>query len=360
MLKLDGSYLEGGGQIIRTALSISSLTKIPFEVENIRKGREKPGLKNQHLYAIRTLKEQCSAYIEGDELGSLDLSYTPKEICGGQINVDIRTAGSITLVLQAILMPLMFADRNSTITLNGGTDTKWSQPIDYFSEILIPHLRKYCKEISVKVMKRGYYPKGQGYVTVDIKPAYKIKDYHTFEAFRAEIAEKISAINLIEQGKLVQIKGVSHASQDLESKQVADRQAESATMLLRKYNVPINIRVEYNKTESTGSGITLWAIFSKDDEIDLKNPVILGADGLGEPGKPSEKVGEEAARRLIKEIDSGTPVDLHLADNLVPWLIFGGRFKAEDISMHAKTNIWVVNNFFKDKIELKDNLIFAN
>jgi RNA 3'-terminal phosphate cyclase len=146
----------------------------------------------------------------------------------------------------------------------------------------------------------------------------------------------------------------------LESKQVADRQAESATMLLRKYNVPINIRVEYNKTESTGSGITLWAIFSKDDEIDLKNPVILGADGLGEPGKPSEKVGEEAARRLIKEIDSGTPVDLHLADNLVPWLIFGGRFKAEDISMHAKTNIWVVNNFFKDKIELKDNLIFAN
>jgi RNA 3'-terminal phosphate cyclase len=104
----------------------------------------------------------------------------------------------------------------------------------------------------------------------------------------------------------------------------------------------------------------LWAIFSKNNEIDINNPVILGADALGEPGRSSEKVGEEAARRLTKEIESGTPVDVHLADNLVPWLIFGGQFRVEEMSNHTRTNVWVVNNFFKDKIEIRDKLILAH
>lgn len=360
MIKLDGSYLEGGGQIIRTALSLSTLTKTAFAVENIRKGREKPGLKNQHLYAIKTLKQQCSAYVEGAELGSSNLTYIPREIKGGQINVDIGTAGSTTLVLQAVLMPLIFADKNSIITLNGGTDAKWAQPVDYFAQILVPQLRKFCKHLEIKTIKRGYYPKGQGNVVVEIKPSCKLKDFNTFKELQEKIVSEVPDINLTEQGKLIQIKGVSHASHDLHSRQVADRQAETATALLRKFNVPVDIRVEYNKTMSIGSGITLWAIFSKADEIDFNNPVILGADGLGEPSKSSEKVGEEAARNLIQEIESGTPVDTHLADNLVPWLIFGGRFRAENISMHTKTNIWVVNQFFKDKIEIKDNLISAH
>jgi len=360
MIKLDGSYLEGGGQIIRTALSLSSLTKIPFSVENIRKGRKKPGLKNQHLYAIKTLKQQCNAHIEGAELGSLSLTYIPREIKGGQINVDIGTAGSTTLVLQAILMPLIFADKNSTITLNGGTDAKWAQPVDYFGEVLIPQLRKYCKQINIKTIRRGYYPKGQGNVIVEVKPLYKLKDFDSFKELQEKISSTVPHIDLIEQGDLVQIKGVSHASQDLESRLVANRQAETAKALLKKYNVPIDIRVEYNKTMSTGSGITLWAIYSKNNEIDMNNPVILGSDGLGEPGKPSEKVGEEAAQRLIKEIESGTPADVHLADNLVPWLIFGGKFRAEEISLHCKTNVWVVNQFFKDKIEIKNKLISSH
>jgi RNA 3'-phosphate cyclase len=360
MIKLDGSYLEGGGQIIRTALALSSLTTTPFSIYDIRKGREDAGLKNQHLYAIRTLKTQCDASVEGDELKSTNLTYVPRCIKGGQINVEIGTAGSITLVLQAILMPLMFADKNSTITLNGGTDTRWSQPIDYFSEVIAPQLRKYCRELTIKTIKRGYYPKGQGNVVVEVKPLYKLKDFASFGELEKKIESEVPKINLMEQGKLVQIKGVSHASIDLKTKNVADRQAESAKMLLKKYNVSIDIRVEYNKTESTGSGITLWALFSKSDEIDLKNPVILGADSLGELGKTSEKVGEEAARNLITEIESGTAVDVHLADNLAPWLIFGGQFYAKNISLHTTTNIWAVNQFFKDKLELKDNIILSH
>jgi RNA 3'-terminal phosphate cyclase (GTP) len=360
MIHLDGSYLEGGGQIIRTALSLSTLTKTGFEAYNIRKGRKQPGLKNQHLYAIRTLKEQCNAYVEGAELGSEKFNYAPRDICGGKIDVDIQTAGSITLVLQAILMPLLFADRGSVITLTGGTDTKWSQPVDYFNYILAPQLRKFCDRLDIRIMKRGYYPKGGGNVTVDIMPRYKLKDFSSFSEFYQTVSSEVADINLTEQGELVQIKGVSHASADLQSRKVADRQAEQANMLLKKFRVPLDIRVEYSQTLSTGSGITLWAIFSKNNEIDINNPVILGADALGEPGRSSEKVGEEAARRLIKEIESGTQVDVHLADNLVPWLIFGGQFRVEEMSNHTRTNVWVVNNFFKDKIEIRDKLILAH
>jgi RNA 3'-terminal phosphate cyclase len=360
MIHLDGSYLEGGGQIIRTALALSSLTKDAFSVENIRKGRKQPGLKNQHLYAIRTLKQQCDAQVEHAELGSSQLSYIPRAIKGGSINVDIQTAGSITLVLQAILMPLIFANKSSTITLTGGTDTKWSMPVDYFREVLAPQLKKYCSSLQVSIVRRGYYPKGNGNVVVKVKPKYKLKDFESFRSFNEKVSAEVRHIDLTEQGELVQIKGISHASADLQQRQVAERQAEHARVLLKKLNVPVNIQVEYNQTSSTGSGITLWAIFAKNSEIDMNNPVILGSDGLGEPGKPSEKVGEEAAKRIIEEIESKTPVDRHLADQLVPWLIFGGRLRAENITMHCKTNIWVVNQFFKDKIELKDNLIFSH
>jgi RNA 3'-terminal phosphate cyclase len=366
MLEIDGSVLEGGGQIIRTALSLSSLTKVPFKVTDIRKGRDKPGLKNQHLYAIKALKQLCDAKTDYDELGSTQLLYAPQSLKGGKLDIDIKTAGSITLVLQAILMPLFFADKNSTITITGGTDTKWSQPIDFLKEVLLPQIRKYCNDIQINLLRRGYYPKGQGKVVVEIKPKYHLKDFQSFEEMQKKISEEVPKINLTEQGQLVQIKGVSHASIDLQNAKVAERQADSAKEQLTKQgiSVPIEIRPEYNQTESTGSGITLWAIFASNNDIDLDNPVRLGSDELGERGKPAEKVGKQAAQKLIQEIESKSkaPVDKHLADNLVPWLVFGGKYKVSELTLHAKTNVWVVNNFFKDKLEIdeKENLVSAH
>jgi RNA 3'-phosphate cyclase len=362
IIQIEGSTLEGGGQIIRTALSLSTLTGKPFNVVNIRKGREQPGLKNQHLYAIRALKEICGAKVEGDFLGSTELLYVPGQLKGGKYEIDIQTAGSITLVLQAILMPLVFADKNSTVTITGGTDTAWSQPIDFLNEVLLPHLRKYCSSIEIKTIKRGYYPKGQGKVIVELKPKYHLNDFSSFEELQKKVSEEVTKIDLIEQGSIMVIRGISHASADLQKAKVAERQSESAKPLLKKYNVPIDIRTEYNQTESTGSGIVLWAVFAKNNDININNPIILGADVLGEKSKPSEKIGEEAAKKLIKEIESKKPVDKLLSDNLVPWLIFGGKFKATELTLHTKTNVWVVNNFFKDKIEIdeKENLVFAH
>ena len=330
MIKLDGNYLEGGGQIVRTALALSTITGKEFEVKGIRKGRKKSGLKNQHLYCVKALQELCGAKAEGAELGSEYLHYKPGKIQGKTISIDIGTAGSITLLLQALLLPSIFADKKVRLKIKGGTDTKWSMPVDYFREILLPQLRKYA-DIDFKLERRGYYPKGNGKVDIKIK----------------QIEDRSKKIELLEQGYLLHIKGISHASFDLQKANVAERQSRAAKVLLKKLNVPVQIRTEYVNTDSTGSGIVLWAIFSKDkDEIDFNNPIRIGADGLGERGKRAEEVGKEAAERLLEEISYRAPVDRYLADNLIPFLaLFGGQIKVSNISNHTLTNIYVVEQF---------------
>lgn len=362
MIKLDGNYGEGGGQILRTALALSTITQKPFEVYDIRKGRKDSGLKNQHLYCVKSLQELCNAEAEGAELGSLDLKYFPKKIVAKNLHIDIETAGSITLLMQALLLPSMFVSKPITITITGGTDTKWSQPFDYFNNILLPQLQRFAK-VEAKLLKRGYYPKGNGKVEVKINPEFKLNDFSGFDEFHNHLKQNIHPYNLTEQHHLIQIKGISHASMDLQNAKVAERQAESAQQILKqKYNVPINITIQYQDTLSTGSGITLWAIFSKNkDDIDENNPIRLGADALGEQGKRAEIVGEEAARNLIKEIESKSPVDRHLADQILPFmaLIGNSTIKVSEITNHCRTNIYTIRQFLGEifKVDEKERKI---
>ncbi|MEM4264074.1 MAG: RNA 3'-terminal phosphate cyclase, partial [Candidatus Woesearchaeota archaeon] len=155
MIKLDGSYGEGGGQIVRTALAFSTITQIPFEVNDIRRGREQPGLKAQHLTCVKALAKLCDAKAEGVELGSNAIKYWPGKIKGQTINIDIGTAGSITLLLQSLLLPCFFADKTVRLHLTGGTNVSWSMPIEYLEQVFIPHIAKYCEKIKIKLNKRG-------------------------------------------------------------------------------------------------------------------------------------------------------------------------------------------------------------
>ena len=357
MIELDGSYLEGGGSIARIALALSTLTHQPFEIENIRKNRPQPGLKNQHLFCIKALEKLCSAHVEGAALGSTSLKYYAKKIQGKTIDIDIQTAGSISLFLQAVLLPSMFANKSVKLNITGGTDGKWAAPIDYFNEVFLPQLKKYAN-IECKLIKRGYYPKGNGKVQIIIKPQYKTSDFNSFNEFSSHLKENAPKINLVEQGSLIQIKGISHASLDLQDAQVAERQAKAAEIGLSNYKCPISIDINYNNTLSTGSGITLWAIFStKEDEIDFNNPIRLGADALGERGKKAEIVGEEASQKLATEIESLAPVDMHLADQILKFmgLVSNSKIKTSKITNHTKTNIYTIEKFLGKTFSINES-----
>ena len=372
MIQIDGSHNEGGGQILRTALAFSALTGASVEITNIRAGRCNPGLQAQHLCCIQALEKICNATVEGAEIGSTKVKFEPAKIVPGNYEINIGTAGSITLLMQSLLPPLMFAGKKSTLTITGGTDVKWSQPADYFKEILLPHLQRFA-EIKYKLIRRGYYPKGNGQVEITIKPKYHIYSYgslqHLIDAIKKDqqdedAKQKIFPIQLIKNGEIMYIKGISHASSDLQGKHVAERQAEAAQKIL-KTRTSILIQPEYKETYSTGSGIMLWATYSGriPGEIDKINPVRIGADALGDKGKTSEKVGEEAAKKLLEEMNYCAPVDECLADNLIPFLaISGGQFKTGKISKHTQTNIYIVEKFIGKIFEVdeKEKIIKVN
>ena len=190
-----------------------------------------------------------------------------------------------------------------------------------------------------------------------------MSDFENFEVFYEHLKNNSPKINLIEQHHLIQIKGISHASRDIEKAGVSERQSHYAQGILGKnFNVPIKIRSEYQDTLSTGSGITLWAIFSKNkNDIDENNPVRIGADALGEQGKKAEIVGQEAAQNLIKEIESKSPVDSHLADQILPFMALAGnsKIKVSEITNHCRTNVYAIQKFMGEifKVNEERNMI---
>jgi len=347
MIHLDGSFLEGGGQIVRTALALSTFLQKPVEITNIRKNRKEPGLKNQHLYCIRAFQQLCNSKVDGDFLGSEHLLFIPGKINSSTIKIDIETAGSITLLLQSLLLPVIFSGKNIKIEVIGGTDVNWSPQIDYFKEVIMPSLAQYAEKIEVKTEKRGYYPKGNGKVILKVKSKY---DQETFN--------QAPKFDLVNYGNLLQIRGISHASKDLEKAEVSERQAKAARFELSSLKVPIKIDLQYQETLSTGSGITLVAFFSRETDLIYKDSIRLGVDILGEKGKPAEDVGKEAALKLLEEISSKAPVDQHLADNLIPFLaIIKGKIKTSKITDHTRTNIYTVEQFLGKTFDIEDTII---
>jgi RNA 3'-phosphate cyclase len=328
---IDGSHGEGGGQILRTALALSVITGKPFLIEKIRALRPSPGLMAQHLTGIRVVTSLTGSRAVGASKGSGTLEFSPAPLTSGSGMVDVGTAGSVTLILQSILLPLVLAKRESQLSLTGGTDVAWSPPVDYVTRVLLPHIAARA-EIGLHLVRRGYYPKGGGRIDLRIRP------------IRSERPEE--DIDLAGRGRLVEVKGVSHASGVLGEARVAERQARAAREALASLNTRAIIRTEYVDSPSIGSGITLWALFAPTEADPGGRAAILGGDALGARGKRAEKVGIEAARELLDEIRSGAAVDRHCADHLIPLLgLVGGRMKTSRITGHILSNIYVTERF---------------
>jgi RNA 3'-phosphate cyclase len=359
MIELDGSYGEGGGALVRVALALSTLTGKEFKVVKIRAGREKGGLKAQHIAAINALKQMTNAETNEVSLGSTELYFKPGRIKRGKYEIDIGTAGSITLMLQALILPMMFAPGKVTLKIKGGTCGKGQASVDYLQQVLLPQLRRFVDKIELRILKRGYYPAGGGEVVLEITPKHHLTKEIALENFLEELNFKVPKINLIEQGKLEQIKGVVNVSSELAEKEIAERIVLAAENCLKKHNVGIMIRKDYSASPSIGGEILLLAIFSKNGKMDFDNPTILGSSVLVEKGKSSEEIGKETARKLAEAIESGAGADVHLADQLIQFmgLLPGSEIDAERISEHTNTNIYVVEKFLQVGFKVTDRRI---
>ncbi len=322
MIEIDGSYGEGGGQILRTAVAMSMVTGTEIKINNIRANRPNPGLSHQHLKSLEAAVEISNGSAEGLKKSSKSVVFEPGDIEGGFYRFDIGTAGSVTLMLQALLPPAVISEKELTIELKGGTDVKWSPPYDYIENVFIKHLKNMDCDVNSKLIKRGHYPRGGGKIRVEISSGELIKPEYSTEV--SEIKGKVFVTDLPEH--------------------IMERMKKS--VLKEFLEIPVSIKTESHSSNSPGTGITIWTEGGR----------VLGCGKLGEKGVPAEEIGKEAAETLKKFITNDVILDDWSADQIVPFLSLvkdHDEMTVLEKTGHLETNIWVVNKFIKDSISLE-------
>jgi RNA 3'-terminal phosphate cyclase (ATP) len=320
MLEIDGSFGEGGGQVLRTSLSLSCLLNKPFRIFNIRIKRKKPGLMPQHLMGIRALKLISNARVKGDAKSSTELIFEPEEVKAGDYLFDIGTAGSTSLLLQTIILPLIFAKSRSSLSLIGGTHVPFSPPFHYISEVFIPILKKLGISIETRIESYGFYPKGGGKVRVETIPSGKIK-----------------GMRFLERGEIKKLRGISGVGNLPLS--IAERQKDAALKILASEGLKAEIETLSVLTPGQGTFMFLGA------ETDY---CIAGFSSLGERGKRAELVGEETAKKFLSYYSTPPCLDHHMADQIVLYLAIAqgeSSFTTSEISNHLLTNLWAIDKF---------------
>lgn len=303
-------------------MSLSAITGEELKVINIRKNRPNPGLKPQHIKSIMTAAMLCDADVTGISIGSTKIMFSPQELKGGKYEIDIGTAGSISLLLQCIMPIAACTPDDIELDITGGTDVAWSPPIDYLKYITARALSNMGYKCEIELLARGYYPKGGGHVLAHLKPAR----LNSFD-FKAE------------KGKVY---GTSHCSNLPEH--VASRQADSAASRIMAAGFDCEIDTECVECRSTGSGISLWH-------------GMVGGNALGERGLPARIIGMNAADEILTELGFGASVDAHLADQLIPYMGLcndgSGSYTVQELSKHTLTNIRVTEQFLDVKFDVK-------
>lgn len=314
---IDGSEGEGGGQVLRSSISLSAITGKPVRIENIRAGRRKPGLMRQHLTAIRAAAEICDAELVGGELGAREISFVPGKIKGGDYRFQIGTAGATTLVAQTVLPILSHADACSTVSISGGTHAAWAPTFDYIDQAFLPQFREMGGRASIELLKYGFYPAGGGEVALTVKPV-----------------KAPARLNLNERGDKQSERIVAVVSNL--KRAIAERELKTA---LHYMNMEAS-QGEIVHTESVGPGnvISLFSEYENVTEVFI---------GLGEHGVRAEQVAKKMVKEAREFIASEAAVGPHLADQLLlPMsLLAGGSFTTTELTKHTLTNIDIIKCF---------------
>lgn len=337
---IDGSYGEGGGQILRSSLAFSALTGKPLRIFNIRAGRKNPGLRPQHLTAVRAAAIVCNAKVDGAKVNSTELKFEPRSLHGGSFIVDVSadqpSAGSGTLVFQTVFPALLFAGEPSSVRITRcGTHVPFSPPYDYICRVFLPMVQTMGANGELKLVKAGWFPRGGGELEASIQP----------------VNQPLKPVNLTERGNLKRIWVLSALSNLKRS--IAVRQANQAVnrllgMGFRQNEIEVDIREL--PSPSTGTLVFIAAEFEN---------VVAGFSALGELGKPAEKVADEAVDDFAEYWQTDAPVDKHLADQLVLFMALADGIsviKTTALTQHTLTHIWVVEQFLPVKFEVQGSL----
>jgi RNA 3'-phosphate cyclase len=329
MREIDGSYGEGGGQLLRTAAALAAITGNAMRIYNIRARRTNPGLAPQHLTAVKAVAALCDAEVEGLKVKSQDIAFHPGKLRGGEFRFDVGTAGSITLVLQALLPAAVACGEEFRIRICGGTDIRAAPPLDYFRYILLPLLSRMGIRAELAVLCRGYYPRGGGKIEITIQPAPPLRP-----------------LTLDSPGELQNIFGAAHIANLPEH--IVQRMTQAARDALAGLPEPHIEQRVLGRAEAIGAGgaIVLGA---------RTEHTLLGASATAQRGMPAERLGFEAGSALREEIASGATLDVHTADQILVYLALAGghsRFLARTLTSHAATTIWLLEQFLPVRFDV--------
>ena len=322
MLELTGE--TGGGQLLRTALTLSVATGQPFHMTNVRGQRPNPGLRPQHLAAVELLADLSNAQISNVGIDTEELIFEPGEIESGHYEVDVGSAGSLTLLFDTVL-PLALVDAGPiSVTATGGTDVKWSPPMDFHRRVKLPLLRAWGLHAAMDRHRVGFYPAGGGRATLHLAPSDP------------------NPLELEERGDLLGVRVYSTAAEDLRDADVAERQAAAAVEGLESADVPLTERATtYVETDSPGSALVVVLDYEE---------TTAGFTALGERGLPSKDVGETAAEAALEfqqsKGEGQSIVDPHLGDQVIPLLaLAGGRVAIPEVTDHVASAVDLVGAF---------------
>jgi RNA 3'-phosphate cyclase len=328
MIEIDGAFGEGGGQLVRTAVALSAVRRRPIRVVNVRARRRNPGLAPQHVAAVRAVASMCEARCEGAEPRSTAFAFSPQRLRGGDYRVDVGTAGSITLVLQAMLPAAVASGERCTIRVRGGTDVRAAPPIDYFAAVLLPLLARLGVHAALAVERRGYYPKGGGEVRLEVAPAAAL------QPFAAQSPGAIERVDIL-----------AHVGQL--PREIAARMALAALQALPP-GLPVDSKVDAlaaDRAAGPGGAIVLRALTAN---------TVLGAAEVAERGVRAERLGERAGASLARDLRAGVTLDVHATDQMLVFLALASgesHFVVRELSSHARTAMWLIERLAGTRFE---------
>jgi RNA 3'-terminal phosphate cyclase (ATP) len=332
MLIIDGSYGEGGGQIIRTSLALSLVTGKSFRVERVRANRDRPGLQRQHLTAVLSAAKIGNAEVEGAHVGTSEFSFVPGEVVPGDYTFSIGTAGSTTLVMQAVLPPLLIASGPSVLTIEGGTHNVHAPPFEFLQRTFLPLVNRTGPKVSLELERYGFYPPGGGKLNVLIEPT------GVRERLEIETRDEI----LSHKARALVVKLPPH---------IAERELAVVEQELGLSGEQLELATSQNAI-SPGNVLTIEIASEQVTEI---------FTGIGQRGVRAEEVAQTAVKEAMQYLSVDAPVGEHLADQLLIPLALarGGSYITGPLSLHTKTNIEVIKQFLDVKIttlQLSENL----